>query len=84
MYKLFDNRGRLTAYAFGCGYVEVEPLPTTIPGGTAFAQAKLWREHGTYLWHIYDGNNKRIAYGGSRSLARARRDMAYSRKEYRP
>lgn len=80
MPAMFDRRGRLTAYAFSCGYIEIAPLPTTVPGGRAFARAKLWREHGTYLWHIHDGNNRRVAYGGSSSLARARRDMAYSRK----
>lgn len=34
--KLKDSRGRLTAYAFACGYVESDE------------PAKLWREHGVY------------------------------------
>lgn len=66
-----DGRGRLSAYAFGCGAVE------------RFGGVALWREHGVY--HVArhpdaPGGWKR---DGSRYLGRARHLAAALRRESR-
>lgn len=49
--KFYNKNGTLTAYAFGCGYIETRPLQTE--GG----EARLFRDGA--VWHVQARDDKR-------------------------
>lgn len=48
------RKGRLTAYALACGYVETR--------NEGSVRVRLWREHGVYHISAYDFDNGRRVY----------------------
>lgn len=63
--RLRDGRGRLTAYAFACGYCEREER-----NGVRFS---LWQEHGVYHVQRFDGVR---TWETARTLTAARKILA--------
>lgn len=64
MNQFRTTRGRLTAYAFGCGYLEKRTQGT--------CETVLWREHGVYhVRQVSDG--RRVFWQTFRQLGTARR-----------
>lgn len=60
-----DSRGRLTAYALACGYIESREV--------AGVSIKLWREHGTF--HVrghHVAECRRVFWDSFATLAPAR------------
>lgn len=67
MVKFYDTRGRLTAYALGCGYIAQS-------GSLDGVNTQLWREHGKY--HVRQHNHatgKRVVWDVLDTLKEARR-----------
>lgn len=64
--KLKTKTGRLTAYAFACGYIERKTTGHAI-------ETTLWKEHGTYHVRQYDALHKcRVFWQATGSLTTAR------------
>lgn len=66
MTPLFHNaRGKLTAYALACGYIEKKERGTV--------QVTLWREHGVYHVRAHDFERGRIFWDSFITLTDARK-----------
>ena len=69
-HRFYDTRGRLTRYAFGCGYIE------------RHAGVTLWQEHGVYHARVEGWAGDPAKWRSARTLRGARRLAAMLRRTY--
>lgn len=88
MLKTYDSRGRLTAYALGCGSVMqvkigLKPAASShcLPYCT---QVRLWREHCIYHVRAHEFNGRgRLFWDSFHTLKEARKRFSAAVAEYR-
>lgn len=73
--KFKTAKGRLTAYAFACGYIE-----TAEANGI---QVTLWQEHGVYHVRAHDfKSHMRLAWDSFHTLGEGRKAYARMIRQY--
>lgn len=70
MMKFYDTKGRLTAYALACGYIERKH--------NGSVQTTLWAEHGVYHVRAHDFEaHSRVFWDSFERLGEARERFAH-------